>query len=329
VLATIRSLALVLGSAAAIACGRGADGATPLAKASPAETASSALPATPKASGPAPTTAFTLAASAYAAELELDDEALYVLTSSAAYRIVPGRPPERWALDLGISPVLAGEHLVYWSEGALRRASKRGGPSEIVAEVPRRPQRLSASGGHLAWLDQAEDGHFTLWALDGARPRELLTPQGYISALTLLDDQAFFVEQVAGSGYRLGAVALSGGDPRYTSVARGRTPAMLAAARDISYYDGPTHTVRRVGPDLEREVTIARDIICSPLAVAEHVYCAQPAGLVELPSGGGPARVLSDASSGSITDIAASTSRVAWLVDAGRDKLEVRTVALR
>jgi hypothetical protein len=306
-------------------CARAPDRETPAASAPSASSRSLAPPPKPRALEP--TTLFAVGVSAYAARLELDGEDVYLLTSSAAYRISPGRAPERWALDLGISPALAGDHLIFWSEGALRRAPKRGGDPEILAKVEREPQRLAASGAHVAWLEHTADRRFTIWTLDGSRPRAIVTPPHEVTALTLLDDQVFFVERISPAEYRLGGVPLSGGEPRYTPSERGRTPAMLAAAREIFYYDGPSLTVRRVSPDLERRVVVARDVICSPLAVAERIYCAQPAGLLELPIEGGAARVVSLRRSGPITSVAASSSRVAWLVDTGPDTLAVEGLA--
>ncbi len=295
------------------------------------EVAASSRSSAPQAPVPTKTatTLFTADSSAYAARLALDDDAVYLFTSGAAYRLVPGHPPERRELDLGLTPALAGDHLVYWSKGALWRAPKRGGAASMLAKLPREPERLSASGERFAWLESSPDRRFGIWTLDGSRPREIVAPQGHVAALTLLDDQVFFVEELPGTAYRLGVVPLSGGEPRYSPEKKGRTPAMLAAAGEVFFYDGPTRSVRRASPDLARERVIARGVICSPLAAAERVYCAQPAGLLELPAEGGPARVLSAARSGAITSVVASANRVAWLVDRGADRLAVETLSAR
>lgn len=273
-----------------------------------------------------PTTLIELESSAYTARLELDGDDVYLLTSDAAYRLAPGRPVERWPLPLGFTPALAGKKLVYWSDGALFFAPKRGGEPELVAKVPRQPQRLVTSGDQVAWLEQREDRTFAIFRLVGSEPRELASLSNDVSALAALDDRVYFVERVPESRYRLGSVPFDGGEVRYTAPQPGRTPAQLAAGREIFYYDGPTSTVRRVSPDLEHSTVIARDIICSPIAVAEKVYCAQPAGLLELPPEGGLARVLALRKVGPITTIAASPTRVAWLVDTGADRLAVQTL---
>jgi hypothetical protein len=258
----------------------------------------------------------------------LDDAGSYLLTRNAAYRLVPGRPAERWGLDLGLSPVLMREQFVYWSSGAFRQVHEGGGEPKVLAAVAHQPQRVVTSGDHLAWLDQAEDGRFTIQTLDGSKARVVHAPDGYVAALAMLDDQIYFVEQARGMGWRLGVVPVSGGSPRHSAMKPGRTPAMLAVAREIFYYDGPSLTVHRVSPDLEREEVIARDLICSPIAVAEHLYCAQPVGLIEVGLDGVVRRTLTRRPSGMITAIAASAARVTWLVDIGRDQLAVQTIAL-
>ncbi len=273
-----------------------------------------------------PKLALTAAGSAYAASLFVDDEAVYLLTSSAAYRLVSGRAPQRWALSLGATPVLTAEHFVYWSDGAIRQAPKRGGEPRLLAQVPHTPQRLAASGNYFAWLDRAEDGRFTILTLDGPSPRTVFAPNGYVAALTLQDDQVFFVERMTSSSYRLGVVPLAGGPARYTPSQNGRTPSMLAAAGGLFYYDGPSLTVRRLSPELEHEEVVGRDVICSPIAVAQRVFCAQPGGLLAFSLDGDPPRVLPRGRSGTITAIAATALQTAWLLDVGEDQLAVQVL---
>jgi hypothetical protein len=304
----------VLVATVLLGCGRHAERAGP--------PAAKVTPPTPE-----PTPLLTLSGSAYAATLALDDEGSYLLTGDAAYRLVPGRTPERWGLDLGASPALMRDRLLYWSNGAFRQAPKRGGEPTVLAVVPHPPQRVVTSGDHVAWLDQAEDGRFTIQTLDGSRTRIVHAPRGYVAALAMEDDRIYFVEQ-AGTTWSLGVVSLSGGSARHTSTKTGRTPAMLAVAHDVFYYDGPSLTVRRVSSDLEREDVIARDVICSPIAVAERAYCAQPTGLVELDLDGGSRRPLRLGQRGTITAISASATQLVWLMDVGRGQLAVETIAL-
>jgi hypothetical protein len=146
---------------------------------------------------PEPTTLLTTGGSAYAATLALDDEGSYLLTGDAAYRLVPGRAPERWDLDLGISPALMGDHFLYWSGGAFRQAHKRGAEPSLVAAVAHQPQRVVASADRFAWLDQTDNGRFTIETLNGSvrsRPRVLLAPGGYVAALAMTEQRVYFVE---------------------------------------------------------------------------------------------------------------------------------------
>jgi hypothetical protein len=59
----------------------------------------------------------------------------YLLTRNAAYRLAPGKPPQKIALDLGIGPVLADSGIVFWSKGAIWNASKDGASVWRVAAL--------------------------------------------------------------------------------------------------------------------------------------------------------------------------------------------------
>jgi hypothetical protein len=109
----------------------------------------------------------------------------------------------------------------------------------------------------------------------------------------------------------------------------GRTPAMLAIADDLYYYDGPSLTVLRVTPDLESEEVVTRDVICSPLTVAEHAYCAQPGRLLEIGLDGVLRRVLTLRQKAIITAVAATATRLTWLMDVSRGELAVQSIALQ
>lgn len=309
-----------------VGCGRPTERAAPLAAAS----AGAGAPRASKTEAPAPkpTTLLATSGSAYAAMLAADDEASYLLTGSVAYRLVPGRVAEKRVLDLGISPALVRDRLLYWSRGAFRQADWGGGDPAVLASVPHQPQRVVTSGERFAWLDLAEDGRFTIRTLDGSRVRDLHTASGLVAALAMRDESIYFVEQGPSKGWRFGVVPLSGGSPRFTRMRSGRTPAMLVALGDLFYYDGPSLTVRRVSPDLEREVVLARDVICSPIAVADQVYCAQPGGLVEVGFDGVVRRALPLERPGMITAVSATATRVTCVIDVGRDELAVVTIPL-
>jgi hypothetical protein len=314
-----------------LACSNHPERSSPKATAQPVKSVANVVaPAAQKVPEPMPepTTLLTRSGSAYAFTLAIDDEANYLLMDNAAYRVVPGRDPERQRLDLGISPVLMNDYILYWTGGAFRQVHKRRSEPSVLAAIPHQPQRVATSGDHFAWLDQADSGRFTIQTLRRLRARVLLAPRGTIAALAMSEKFVYFVEQGQGpgAGWRLGAVPISGGSPRYTSMKTGRTPAMLVVANDLFYYDGPSLTVRRVTKDLEREEVVARDIICSPLAVTENVYCAQIGGILEVGLDGVVRRVFPLRQRGTITAVAATATRLTWLMDIGGGDLAVQTI---
>jgi hypothetical protein len=266
----------------------------------------------------------TLEVSAYAATLAADDETIYVLTEHAAYGLSPDRAPARWDIELGLLPALGKRGFVYWLDGELRVAPKQGGKPEVLARVPNMPKKLSVTGERVAWLE-VEAGTTTLRTLYGSEPRVAYRSEGELEALTIVDDQAYFVERRSGE-WRLGGAPLSGGAPRFSAPHVARAPAMLASSDDVFYYDGPTSSVRRVSTDLSRESTTARDVICSPIAVTFRVYCAAVSLLFEAPKDGGPARVLTAKRGGTIAALVATPKRLAWLLEAGQNRTEVEAI---
>jgi hypothetical protein len=276
---------------------------------------------------PEPSRLYQLDTSAYTATLAADDdESLYVLTSHAAYRLRAGEPASHWALELGDTPALSSRGIVYWLDGALRMVPKQGGPAQLLARVPRAPRHLRAARDHLAWVEP-DTGGAHLRTLDGSEPRSLFRSSGDIEALALMDDRAYFVERNR-ERWRLGTVGLGGGSPRFTEQYATRTPALLATAGDVFFYDGPSSTVRRFSSGLEREDVVGRDVICSPLAVSERIYCSQISLLFELPRDGGPARVLAPKRAGTIAALVATKTRLAWLLDVGENRSEVEVLPL-
>jgi hypothetical protein len=307
---------------AALGCSKPSTGQAPSTKAERvAVTSASAAPA--ERSGPQ--SLHRLELSAYTSTLTADDEGIYVLASHGAYRFIEGEPVARWAVELGDTPALTDSGFVYWLDGALRQVPKRGGPAEILAKVPRAPRRLCASGKRLVWEEQDEAASL-IRTLDGSAPRTIYRGAGQIEALSIMDDQVYFVES-SGQKWRLGSVPLSGGAARFGEPHGARAPAQLAASGDVFYYDGPSSSVRRVASDLSREEVIARDVICSPLAVADRVYCAQLSLLFDLDRNGGRARSLAPKRAGNITALVATPTRVAWLLDVGDNRAELEVLA--
>lgn len=257
----------------------------------------------------------------------MDDEAVYVLTESAVHRILVGKSTQTFRRELGAGAVLTGHGIAFWSKGKLFEAPKGGGDARELGEVPRPPQRLAASRDHLAWIDATETRKFSIHTFDMSQPRQLYASPGALDALAMLDDDVFFVERLSAKSWRIGRIPAAVGErarPRFTSEKRGRSPAQLVAFGDALYFQDPSgYKVMELSRDLEHERVLARDVVCSPLAVWERVYCAQVEGLVEV-AGGRQPRLLAPNARGFITAVAASPSAIAWLSDAGPNELTVK-----
>jgi hypothetical protein len=333
-------------------CDRRAPGPPP----APA-TARDAAPRPAAAPPPAtaePTALLALPVSAYHVSLVTEaDGTATLLTSSAAYRLPPGAAPAVMRqtapavmrqtapavmrqtapavmrIDLGLGAAATRSSFIYWSRGAVFAAPKTGGAPHRLFALARQPQQLVASGEDFAWLQRSDDGVFSLHALVGKKQAAVYTSSGSIDAVAMLDGAITFVERPAGAGWRIGRVPRAGGDATFTAARDGRPPSMLAAARDIHYYDGNRQEVRRLSPDLQRERTLASGFVCSPIAVSAHVYCAQVDGIFELRLDERPRRIVVGNAGALATDLAATPKRLFWVVDAGADRLEVRSIELR
>jgi hypothetical protein len=261
----------------------------------------------------------------------VDDDSFYVLTAAAAYRLEPDRPAAANPLELGTGAAVTRSSIVFWSQGAVWKAPQAGGAPRRLLALPERPQRFvaSPSGEDFAWLARGSDGSPGLHSVAGKSARVAYASRGSIDAVAMLGDSIVFVEGLAGAQWRIGRVGVGGGPASFTALRKGRSPSMLAGDRDITYYDGAGYQVRRLSPDLQHEETLARDFICSPLAVAGRaVYCAGVEGLFALRAGAPPRRLVAGSTERLITDVAASASRVVWAVDAGPDQMEVRSLAV-
>lgn len=271
--------------------------------------------------------------SAYGTQILIEGSSVLVLTPTAAIRVTEGTPPRSTRVPFGANAAPMTDSIAYWREGALRAVPKDGGEPRTLGSLARPPQRLFASENRLAWLDQAEDGTYSLQTLAGKTPRLLHRTRDHVAAATLLGDRLLFVERGADGSWRLGAVSTgpNGAPAVFSRSHRGRTPSMLVAAPDGVYlYDGPTRSVRRWSAGLERETVIAENVICSPLAVAvpERVVCGHAEGVFEIPGKGKPPRVLAPENAGPIAAVAADERRAVWLVDSGENRFALRALAL-
>jgi hypothetical protein len=269
-----------------------------------------------------------LPVSAYHVSLHADEGGFTLLSEKAVYRLVPGRAPVETPLALGFGATARPSAVVFWADGAIREGALPGGKTRRLASLASRPQSFLTSGQELAWIERAESGDVALRALVSGKAHTTYTASGSIEAATMLSDWVFFVERAKDATWRIGGVKTAGGAPVFSDARRGRTPSMLVARRDLHYYDGNTREVRRLSPDFEREDVLARDFVCSPIAVWDHVYCAQVEGISEIREGQAPLRLVEGTAGGPVAALAANARHVAWVADAGPDKLEVRALPL-
>jgi len=270
----------------------------------------------------------TLPISAYHPTLTVADDAIYLLTEHAAFRVTPGSPPESFSLELGLGAALTNNEIVYFSGGSVFLAPKRGGAPERVVSLPRRPQFFVADGDRFAWLDHSDDGHFAIQTLSAGKVRTLLATSANVVALTLIGDYAFFVEAGEGGSWRIGGVREEN-HPVYTPVHVGRPPAMLTHAHGLIYfYDGPRSQITELTPDLAHERAWVSGVICSPIAVSNAAYCGSVEGVYTVSEQNPKPRMLEENRGGMIGTVSANESRVAWLRDAGPDRLALETLSL-
>jgi len=156
----------------------------------------SAVPAAPRA--PAfrtPTRLMTLPTSAYASSIAIDEDAVYLMTGNAAYRLIDGQPAHGIHLDLGTGPALTRAAFVFWSNGVIWSAPKQGGVTRALGKFPHQPQYFVSSGDAVAWVDETEDGVFTIQTLAGREPRVLISSAGEIRALDMIADSIYFAQR--------------------------------------------------------------------------------------------------------------------------------------
>lgn len=283
----------------------------------------------------APTELLSLPSSAYQASLFADDEAVELLTSTTAYRFLPGKEPRTRSMDLGFAATVTRKSYVYWSRGALwsepRDATKAAAATKLAA-LSEAPQRIVADLGadEFAFLSKSDTNRYAIAKLEARRVKTLYTSPGSIDALTMIGDALYFVERPAGANWRIASVKLDGGNPTFGADKAGRWPALLRGSKDVVYYDGAGRNVVSLSPDLQRERVLARDFICSPMTVTANVYCSTMEGIFEL-SAAGERRQLVPAPRQLITNLAANSERLVFLSDAGgqgRDQLALYFVPL-
>lgn len=264
-----------------------------------------------------------LPVSAYQATLAMDDEAVFLLTQTAAYRIVPGQAPQGLKLELGIGPVLTPTSFIYWSKGSIWKTPKEGGDPVRLARFPHQPQYFASYGDLFAWIDMSDDGSYSIQTLDGTKPRVLVSSKGELAALNLVGGSAYFVERPSDGSWRPGVVKLTGGEPTYGPERKGRRPSMFTGSDATFFYEVDKNEIRKLSPDAQSEETMLREFICSPLHVSHQIYCACTEGLFAVSRDTRKPSILAGKQAGPIPFVTSNSKWVAWLVDSGRDKLSV------
>jgi len=270
-----------------------------------------------------PTRLTSLPISAYSTSLALDDDAVYLLTNHAAYRLIAGKPAQGIRLELGVGPTLTPSAFVFWSEGGIWRAPKQGGVTRRLAKLAHQPQYFVSSGEAFAWVDQSEDGVYTIQTLASNQPRVLVTSPGEIRALNMIGDTVYFAQRPSDDSWRLGLVHIGDGKPEYATERKGRAPALLAGTDALYYYDLDQSKVLERSLDLRSEQVALDHFVCSPMFVTSRIFCACVEGLFEVSKETHAPSVLVHDRPGTIASISANSKVVAWTVDVGENQLAV------
>jgi hypothetical protein len=265
----------------------------------------------------------SLSLSAYRTTLAMDEEAVYLMTGNAAYRLVDGEPTQGIELELGIGPVLTRTAFVFWSNGGIWSAPKQGGVARELAKFPHQPQYFVSSGESLAWVDQTDEGLYTIQTLDGRKPSVLVSSSGEIRALDMIGDVVYFVQRPSDDSWRIGLVHLDGRPPEYTSTKKGRAPSQLTGTDGVYYYDLDSTRILKLRLDLNDEEVQQKGLVCSPIHVSTRIYCGCVEGLFDVSKETRKPRVLMYDRPGSITGVSSNSKWVAWTVDLGPDRLAV------
>jgi|SRR6185369_16060959 len=265
----------------------------------------------------------TFALSAYQTAIAMDDDAVYLMTSNAAYRLVDGEPTHGLRLDLGIGPVLTRTSFVFWSNGGIWGAPKEGGPARELAKFAHQPQYFVASGEAFAWVDQSDDGVYTIQTLVGRKPHVLVSSAGELRALDMIGDIVYFVQRPTDDTWRIGFAPRDGREPQYTAARKGRAPSQLTGSDAIYYYDLDTKRILRLSLDLRQEDVQLTELVCSPIQVSTRIYCGCVEGLFDVGKDTQKPRILAYNRPGSITSLTSNSKSIAWTVDLGADQLAV------
>jgi hypothetical protein len=265
--------------------------------------------------------------SAYRARIAFDGDTLVVATSRGLHLAPPGVPLTTVAREFGDTFALLGSKVVFFQSGQLLE-SRGGAPPTPLGVVAHRPAAIALDALRVAWVAHGARSTSRISTFQAGKARELAQLEGRVDTMALSNDWVFFIEQGRGATWRLGRVALAGGDLTLPEWRSGRAPATLAAKGEaLYYYDGPTRSVRRMSQDLANEDVLASGVICSPLAVLDRVICAQVGGIYEVPLQGGSPKPLTTQGQ-LVSALAVSGRSIGWISDFGAERLAAQTLAL-
>ena len=274
-------------------------------------------------------TLLELESSAYHARFFADEEGALLVTQTGFAVFRGGQLVERHTVLLGPVAARQGSSVVFWRSGSLRQIALSGGSERRLAPLAHAPQYLLASDSHVAWIDAERNTPASLHTISGGTIGTVHESSDKVCAAVLRDAVVYSVLQSQDGSWKIGRIGLDGQPPRWTEGHRGRPPAMLALGPDgVYFYAGPDRGVRRLSFDLDREVAVSTDVICSPLAVSDRAICAEVGGLFDVPPGGSAPRFLATERDGPITALAATDDRVFWVAESHGDRLVVRTALL-
>jgi hypothetical protein len=266
--------------------------------------------------------------SPYVSGLFVDDQAVYLTTDKMAYRVVPGGKPQRIPVENGATAGLTSTDLVYWGQNALWKVPKLGGQAQRLVDLKLQPAYLAAFGDDFAWAVVPTTGKFEIQTIENQKVRTLYFNSGRLETLTMGPGRVYFVEKDGQDPWRLGSVSVRGGDLKFAPPKSGPSPAKLAFEGEVYHYDLNSGEIRKIAADLSREEVIANKTICSPIAVAQKIYCPNMEGLWQLERQPGAQTESVFPEPRRITNVAANAKFITWLADTGPDRLSLMLLPL-
>lgn len=275
-----------------------------------------------------PAPILSLSEPAYQARLAFDGADLVLITPHGLHRVAPSGALRSTPLELGLHAHLLRRTLVDWSENAFWTRPVSGGEKKLLVKTIGEPSLSEGKGDDLAWVErQAGESFLRTTSARGART--VHRTKGTIVSLLLHARHAFFSETERSGSWRIGRAALESGSVEFTGPHSSRPPSMLAASEDaLYYYEGLEGGVHELLFDFSADRVLRTQMICSPLAAADMVYCASVPGLSSLSRDGRESEFLSLSRDGPIARVATNGATLAWVTDLGPDQMAVRQITL-